>query len=363
MKTKIKKILIVTGIFPPSIGGPATYSKLLLDKLPEYGFKVEVISFDGVRRFPKFIRHIIFLLRILKKAVNADLLFAQDTVSVGLPALVAAKLLNKRFFLRVPGDYAWEQARGRFGVKDGIDSFQTRKYGVRIEFLRFVQRLVARHADRVIAPSLYFKNLVSKWVIDSERIHLIYNGIDLSLIFNPPKDFVPKTMISAGRLVPWKGFDELITSLEFLSDWELVIAGDGPDMERLKILADTSGVGERVLFLGRLSHEELIFRIQQAEVFVLNSSFESFSFQLVEAMAAGTPVVVANIGNISEIVTDGQDGILFPPKDFGILGIKLREISNDPVLRTRLVAAGRKRAENFSIERTIKELVVIIESV
>ena len=103
------KILITTGIYPPDIGGPATYSKILIDELPKHNINALVLGFGEVRRLPKIIRHFLYFLKILKKGWKADIIFAQDPVSVGLPAALAAKILGKKFVLKIVGDYAWEQ--------------------------------------------------------------------------------------------------------------------------------------------------------------------------------------------------------------------------------------------------------------
>ncbi|NOY35824.1 MAG: glycosyltransferase family 4 protein, partial [bacterium] len=123
------RILICTGIYPPDIGGPATYSKLLFDELSKRGVEVEVLSFGDVRRLPKIIRHLVYFLKTLKRARGADIVFAQDPVSVGLPAAIAAKILQKRFILKVVGDYAWEQYNQRrvASLKFSIFNFQFSK--------------------------------------------------------------------------------------------------------------------------------------------------------------------------------------------------------------------------------------------
>ena len=85
------RILIATGLFPPEIGGPATYSKLLQDMLPDFGFWVTVLPFREVRRLPKLIRHVWYFWRVVRAGFYADIIFAQDPVSVGLPAALAAR--------------------------------------------------------------------------------------------------------------------------------------------------------------------------------------------------------------------------------------------------------------------------------
>src|SRR3989344_3451656 len=89
-----KKILIATGIYPPDIGGPATYSKLLADELSKHNFNVSVLSFGEVRKLPKVLRHIIYFFKVWRRGKKADIIFAQDPVSVGLPAVLAAEILT-----------------------------------------------------------------------------------------------------------------------------------------------------------------------------------------------------------------------------------------------------------------------------
>ena len=101
------KILIATGLYPPQIGGPATYSKLLKDELPKHGIDTEILPFREVRKWPKIVRHFIYFLKVLQKGRNVDVVFAQDPVSVGLPAMLASKILGKIFLLKIVGDYAW----------------------------------------------------------------------------------------------------------------------------------------------------------------------------------------------------------------------------------------------------------------
>ena len=88
-------ILITTGIYPPEIGGPATYAFLVEGELKNRGHRVRVLPFRIVRKYPTIIRHIIYFFKIIKKIWWADIILTQDTVSVGLPSVMAAKFLRK----------------------------------------------------------------------------------------------------------------------------------------------------------------------------------------------------------------------------------------------------------------------------
>ena len=108
-RKKKQKVLIATGLYSPDVGGPATYARELESHLPDYGFEVVVAPFTWVRKFPPGIRHILYLIVLIEYGEDASIILALDPVSVGLPAVIAARVLRKKFVLKVVGDYAWEQ--------------------------------------------------------------------------------------------------------------------------------------------------------------------------------------------------------------------------------------------------------------
>src|SRR3989344_2738828 len=111
-----KRILVATGLYPPDIGGPATYTKMLETHLPKRGVELTVAPYGWVRRYPKIFRHTAFMWKLIRESRGCDAIYALDPVSVGLPALIASKITRKPLFLRIVGDYAWEQGQLRFGV-------------------------------------------------------------------------------------------------------------------------------------------------------------------------------------------------------------------------------------------------------
>src|SRR4051812_4073073 len=154
------KLFIATGIYPPESGGPATYVKLLEEKLPRRGFEVEVLPFRVVRHLPPLVRHVAYFFKCLSCAERADAVYAQDTLSAGLPAALAARAAGKPFVVRVPGDYAWEQGQQRFGVEENLDEFQHRWHNPMVALMRSLQRFVVRQARAVVVPSEYMKKIV-----------------------------------------------------------------------------------------------------------------------------------------------------------------------------------------------------------
>ncbi len=353
-------LLVATGIYPPDIGGPATYTVLLEEELPSRGFFVDHLAFTNFRKLPKLIRHIGYFWSCFWKAGSFDFVYAQDPVSVGLPALIAARLRGKKFFIRVAGDYAWEQSAQRFGVKETIDDFQKKKYGWKVELLRKAQKFVVGRADLVITPSKYFQKLVGGWIKNPERVKTIYNGLKFEEGLELKKIGTGKSIVTAGRLVPWKGFDVLINLMNDLPDWELTIIGDGPDMGSLNLLVKRHKLEERIHLVGSVSREEVFKIYQQAELFILNTSFESFSFQVVEAMSVGLPVIVTNVGSLPELVDDGQQGILVEPNNKIQILDAIKKIDSDKNFREVLSKNAKEKARQFSISRTVDNLVNLI---
>ncbi len=356
------KVLIATGIFPPEIGGPATYAGLLAEELKKRGDEVVVLPFRDVRHLPRILRHVAYFAKVISKSAGCDIVFTQDPVSTGIPVTLASFFTRKKVVMRVAGDYAWEQSVQRYGVTESIDDFQKKKYSGKIEILRAFQRYAVRHADVVVTPSNYFRSVVSGWIQGSREVITIYNGIDLKVEYEKESKYPEKTIITAGRLVPWKGFDTLIRALKEMPEWKLLIAGNGPDKARLEGIIKEEGVSDRVNFLGQLPHPQLFAAIHRSHVFALLATFESFSFQVVEALHVGVPVVAARIGNLAEIIDDGVHGVLIDPLDIRAFKSFCEKVVSDSSYAQRISAAGQRRAADFSLEKTFDQLHKVFET-
>lgn len=215
--------------------------------------------------------------------------------------------------------------------------------------MRSIQKFVVKSADRVIVPSDYFYKLVLSWGVPEKRLKRIYNGVSVPTSINPG-EVRYKTIVSAGRLVPWKGFDDILHILKDLPDYKLEIFGEGEDRDRLLSMAKETGVYERVNFMGQVDRKTLLSHVKSAGVFVLASHFESFSFQIVESMMVGTPVVAYDIGNLSEIIDNGKNGILV--QKGSIIGLKdaITSICEDTTVRESLSKESVLASRRFSLE-------------
>ncbi len=364
------RLLLATPLYPPDSGGPATYAKLLHDHLPEKGDSVTLVKFGEARHLPKIIRHVAYFRNVLRAGRNADIILALDPVSTGLPALFAARLLHKPFVVKIVGDFAWEQGTQRFGVMETLDEFVKReKTPFGVACLRVVQTYVARSATRIIVPSNYLKGIVTTWSskILAEKISVIYNSIALSehVQLQGTQSSECPTIVSAGRLVPWKGMDGLIDAVEEIQkkhiEVKLVIVGDGPDKKLLEEKA-TKQLGDRAVFMGQLSHDETLNAMQGSTVYVQNSSYEGLSHQLIEVLMLGKSIVATDVGGNPELIQNGENGLLVPFGDTDALAIAIEKILENAELRARLGARAKESSTRFALSIMIEQTHNLLSS-
>lgn len=196
--------------------------------------------------------------------------------------------------------------------------------------------------------------------VNPEKIKVIYNGIDENAfssglskqearkIFNLPPDGIIAGSI--GRLSEQKGHRYLIAAVSKLKNACVAIAGEGPLMEELKSLSDSLKV--KCIFTGKVGPEKIPAFLSALDVFCFPSLWEGFGIAIVEAMAAGLPVIVSDIPPHREVV--GDAGVFVPPGNADALAEALNTIMKDPSIRGPLSAKAKERARFFSIEKTVK---------
>ena len=183
------------------------------------------------------------------------------------------------------------------------------------------------------------------------RTVVIHNGVELAKPRRRSRPAgAPVMLVSVGRLRPPKDFTTLVQAVAALdpASARLRIAGDGPDRNALAAEVTRLGLDGSVELLGtRGDVDELL---ADADLFVLSSDSEGLPMSVLEAMAAGLPVVASAVGGVPELVRDGETGTLVPPRDSAALAAAIRRLVADAALRERLGEAGRLRAEReFSL--------------
>ncbi len=384
----MKRIVIATGIFPPDIGGPASYGKVLAEKLSKE-FNVVLVTYSSAfqdstdkelpfrviriwKKHFRFFRHFLYFVRVYQASRDADVVYALNAISAGFPAFIAARMNKKKFFIKIVGDYAWEIAINKNKTFLLLDDFQKAPKHGWIKFLNNIQTKVSMRADGVIVPSKYLAKVVQGWGVAQQKIHVIHNGVNISAV-NLSKEearkelSIPGTMIlSIGRLVPWKGFRMLIKLMPKLLTitqiFRLVIVGSGPDYDRLQTMIKNLRLERKVFLVGKKSPKELAVYLAAAEMFVLNTGYEGFSHQILEAMSAGVPVVTTNVGGNREVIVQGENGFMLKYNDEFNLVEAIKTLWQDNELRQKLIAEGRKTAGYFNVETMYQETIKILQS-
>src|SRR5437763_7458556 len=237
-------------------------------------------------------------------------------------------------------------------------------------------REICAEAEFVAAETDYSRDLLRQRCPDSvAKIHRVYNGIDLEHFPAPRScnaDRIPR-IVSVGRLVAFKGFDDLIDACAELVrrqiDFVCDIIGDGPLRETLQAKIEQLDLSSRVNLLGSLSQGAVSEKLQAADIFALASTTDAqgatdvFPTVILEAMASARPVVSTRLAGIPELVVDGQTGMLAPPGDSVALAHALEQLLRDPELRLRFGDAGRALIEqDFRIEQTVAPLINLFEN-
>ncbi len=382
MKEKNKKILITSGIFYPEIGGPASYAALLAKNLSENSNKVTILTYSSVlsektdrdlsyrvirvwSRWPKIFKHIIYFMKLMFLSGGVDTIFALNAVSAGWPAMLSAKLFKKRFLVRIAGDYAWEIAVNKAKTHMLINDFQKSSKKGWISILHKLQVSTCKRSECVVVPSEYLANLVSEWGVDRKKIKVIYNGVDFKAADISREDARKKIgipgniIISVGRLVPWKGFRMLIKIMPQLLEMNqftrLVIVGDGPEFKSLQAMVRNLGLDRKVYLVGKKNKNDLRIYMAAADIFILNTGYEGFSHQVLEAMSVGLPVITTAVGGNKEVVTQGENGFLIKYNDEFNLIEAIKTLWETPSIKERFAEEGKKTVMRFSPGKMVDE--------
>jgi glycosyltransferase involved in cell wall biosynthesis len=233
-------------------------------------------------------------------------------------------------------------------------------------------RLLAARMGRGIAVSQAIATSLDDvlgWA--PHKIEVIRNGIDIERFQQRPDPELRRALaagsddvvfVTTARLDLQKGLDVLLRAAKVVEGARFVIAGAGAERARLESQAAALGVHERVQFLGHRADVPAL--LAAADAFVLPSLFEGTPLALLEAMAAGKPIVTSAIPGTDEIVTDGETGLLVRAGNSDALADALRRIVAEPELRARLGAAARRRAETeHSAVASTRRIAVVYDEV
>jgi len=352
------RILLTTPIFPPEIGGPATYTVEVSRRLQEKGHKIRIVAFTDEQpqveklkvipvriRYPilgTFLRQIKLFSTLLSATKDMDLLYLQDPMVVGVASLLTGKLVGKPLVLKFVGDSVWEEEYSRRRTNQNLDDFlSSAPKNLRLRLKISLLKFVFSHMSRIIVPSFYLRDILMKhYGVKSDN----------------------------GRMVKHKRMAGIITALHELShkfpDINLVMVGDGPERVDLERLVEKLGVMQRVRFYGNIGRDKTLELLKTADVFVLNSIYEGLPHTVIEAMACSVPVVATGIKGTNEIIENGKTGLFVLPDNEKNLAEQVARLFQDRELSVRLAANALSVVrEKFTWENNLVKLEAELEKV
>lgn len=214
--------------------------------------------------------------------------------------------------------------------------------------------------------------LRGKFPDDAAKIQRVYNGIELARFAPATFDAPIPMIVSIGRLIEKKGFADLLEACRRLAeqgiDFRAEIIGEGPLAAALQTQIGAAGLTKRVTFTGPLPQREVIRRLAQGVVFALpcvteaGGGMDNLPTVVMEAMAAGLPVVSTPIGGVPEMVRDGVTGFLVPERQPALLAEALARLLGDRALAHSLGKSGREEAATrFAIEESARQLQTLFQ--
>jgi glycosyltransferase involved in cell wall biosynthesis len=351
------KALLISGIYRPEIGGPATYLPKLANQLLEEGIQVEVVTLKNstakifsepwtlnyiVRDQNILIRVIKTALLIAKKSKKVDTVFANGLFQETALGLLFSK---RNSVAKVVGDPVWERARNKGLTNLNIIDFNHSKLSLNQKIQRSFLSWSLNRFSVITCPSLELKNLIRGWGV-KKPIEFIPNGVS---VLNENTDTKEFDLISVSRLVSWKNIDKLIKA-SAKAGVRLAVVGDGPEGDNLKKLAGE--LGAPVNFFGQLSEVEVTKILIKSKVFALISDYEGLSFALLSAMASGLPSVVSNIKGNTDVIKDQVEGLVVDNKNQQEIESAIVKLLNSNQLLLEYGKAAKQKVSNLYDQRS-----------
>lgn len=363
------RVLLLTGIWPPDVGGPATHGPDLVRFLTARGHAAHVVTMaDGEvterpcpvqtvsRGLPFPARYSLVALRGARAARRADVIYATATYAA---AAMASELARTPLVAKLVSDPAYERAR-RYGLFSGsLEEFQGAA-GPALSALRRARTWALRTARRTVVPSEYLARLAAGWGLDPERLTVLSNPAPPPGA-TVPEALEPNTFVFAGRLTRQKALGTAIDAVARVPEARLLVIGEGPERAELERRAHEAGLDGRVSFRGALPRAEVLAALAGARAALLSSDWENLPHAAVEALALGTPVVATAVGGVPELVRSGENGLLVPPGSPHELAAAIARLIEDDGLRARLAAAAAPSVAGLSREAVYGRLEALLQ--
>lgn len=333
------RICIATGIYPPATSGPAQYAAAMVREFTARGHKVSVVTYGIENRLPTGLRHLLFFLRVVPRIFRSDFVLALDTFSVGLPTVIAAKLLGRRSMIRTGGDFLYEQFVQRTGQKVLLRKFysELRPFTNKEHFIFALTRWTLRNTGAVVFSTAWQRDIFLKpYRLSGQKIFIVENRFDNKISDEPART---KNFIFATRPIAYKNienFKEAFAAAQKINS-EITLE-----------------------FHHTTSHEDLMEKIKTAYAVVMPSLGEISPHVILDAIRCNKPFILTEESGFAEKLRDV--GVFVDPRSIEDMTAKILWLAEE---ENYALAQSRVRQFDFthSWGQIADELLVISEKI
>ena len=344
-------MLLVSGIYRPEIGGPATYIPSLAEKLLSLNYNVEVVTLKNSSTVKQnepwlvnyinrdqflFIRFLKTVLLIVKKLKGVDVIFANGLLQ---ETALANLLFRKWSVAKVVGDPVWERALNKNETSLNVVEFNTSNLNFKHKLQRILLRWSLNRFGAITCPSIQLKNIIENWGV-YKPIEFIPNGVSLVTEKSTASDF---DLVTVCRLISLKNIDKIIRA-SVKTNVSVALVGSGAEEYKLRELA--SLLGANITFFGQSDKNEVNKILLRSKIYLNLSDHEGLSFSLLEAMSCGLPSIVSNIQGNTDVITNGLDGIVIDVKSENQLINAIKTLMDSPSTRLNYGLSARSKIKS-----------------
>ena len=336
-------ILITVGIFPPDIGGPASFVPKIAKYLINKGHNVKIICLsdkehltykDDInvirinRSSPIIFRWLKTIVKIYSNSKKSDLIFVNG---LGTETTIANLFIRKKVIRKIVGDPVWERVYNKNLIDESFDDFQENNHGLSISLQKMIRNWSINKSNLIITPSQHLKNFIDKIGFD-KNIFVINNGVNIEQHNKVVLENNIIQLLVVSRLVSQKNIDSIIKAVKVMENEKIIlnIVGDGSEINNLKLLVKKYELDKKINFIGKIENTKLNEYLKNADIFIQASNYEGLPHSILEAMNFEIPILSTDVGGCSVLLNKGERGYIIPmPVSAVEISEGIRTIIND----------------------------------
>ena len=302
------KIIIASNIYPPEVGGPSHYTKLLNDGFIKKGHQVQVIKFSDLKKFPSGLRHLLYFFRLFKNTIRSDVILSMDTFSVGFPSALVSRILRKKSFVRVGGDFLWEMFVERTKEDILLSEFyiseNIKRTNLKERVILILTKWSLKSFSKIIFSTKWQRDIWQEaYNLDISRTYVVKNHF-------PNKKPLPDNFNSRTKIL-FAGRNIYLKNLKKLKE---IFASGNLNKDIFEVCID-------------LDQFELHKKIENSRAVIVPSLSEVSPNIILESISLNTPFILTRDTGLYEEFH--KFGVFIKPKDIKDIEDKIRYILDE----------------------------------